>query len=179
MFDARHIHTTVWDVIQGRHQRGESMDLNIREPGNIAVGVPFFVPNPMRAQSCLGEQMNVKNWVDRYLMNEPILIDFDEHGIMVIRNENKGIAWFSCFDDLDLDANLWVDKKTDPRHYAVALFNVHFGVTDRQNTAQDIYAKTAQVVKTSMEVASAANASIEAMKAKYAPPRKPANPFGF
>lgn len=171
MFNARRIHTTIWDVIQGRHQRGENMDLNIRTIDSIAVGVPFFVPNQMRSPSCLGEPMNDKNWVDRYLMREPILIDFEEHGIMVIRNESKGIEWFASFDDMELDPNLYVSNKHDTLHYGVALFNVHFDVVDRTGTAQDLYAKTNAIVKNAMDVASAAGASVDALRQRH--------PFAF
>lgn len=171
MFDARRIHTTVWDVIQGRHQRGESMNLNIRTVDSIAVGVPFFVPNQMRSPSWLGKSMNDKNWVDRYLMREPILIDFDEHGIMMIRNESKGIAWFASFDDLELDPNLYVDRKHDTLHYGVALFNVHFDAVDRTGTAQNPHAKTNAIVKNAMDVASAAGASVDVLRQRH--------PFAF
>ena len=153
----------------------------------IAIGVPFFIP-PLGAgltiDNC-GEQITDKNWVDRWLMPEPIFIDFDDHGCMMVENDTPGVVIYSNLDDFELESNIpqWIHRNGPIQSdtvLGVALFNVTIGAMDNFGTRHDIYKRTAEVAQNARDVARDAMASIEAMKAtRNTRPKPPRNPFPF
>ena len=104
MFKARRIHTMVWDIIQGRRQEGGPLGLRWRDVNMIPIGVPFFSPGTLihlsNVNALNGHAPGINDeqrwgWIEKHLMNEPILIDFEPFGFMCISNrDDQGMEIF-------------------------------------------------------------------------------------